>query len=145
MNGDKTYWGLFAKTCTVKELEKFGDEWGKLLVSVRICHTEGDLCVSLNQTRAQLSQVIESVRIVLELGVFDADLSGLLEQLQVVDQVDAAEGLRSIAAHAGECLDSRQLGVLSAFSISEDVQQLRHQARQILINLFSKTISEVND
>ena len=145
MNGDKTYWGLLAKAGTIKELEKFRDEWGKLLVSVRICHTEGDLCVGLNQTRAQLSQVIESVRIVLELGVFDADLSGLLEQLQVVDQVDAAEGLRSIAAHAGEGLDSRQLGVLPAFRISEDVQQLRHQARQILINLFSKTISEVND
>ena len=145
MNGDKTYWGLLAKACAVKELEKFGDEWGELLVSVRICHTEGDLCVSLNQTRTQLSQVIESVRIVLELGVFDADLSGLLEQLQVVDQVDAAEGLRGIAAHAGEGLDSRQLGVLPAFRISEDVQQLRHQARQILINLFSKTISEVND
>ena len=145
MNGDKTYWGPLAEAGTVKELEEFGNKCGELLMSVRICHTEGDLSVGLNQTRAQLSQVIESVRIVLELGVLDADVGSLLEQLQVVDQVDAAEGLRGIAAHAGEGLDSRQLRVLPAFCISEDIQQLRHQARQVLVNLFSQAIDEVND
>ena len=55
MNDDKTYWGLLAEAGTVKELEEFGNKWGELVVSVRICHTEGDLSVSLNQTRAQLS------------------------------------------------------------------------------------------
>ena len=145
VSGDKTYRSLLAEAGTVEELEEFGNKWSELVVSVRIGHSEGDLRVGLNQTRAQLSQVLESVGIVLELVVLNADLGSLLEQLQVVDQVDAAEGLRGIAARAGKGLDSRKLRVLSAFRISEDIQQLRHQARQVLLDLFSKCIGEVDD
>ena len=74
-------------------------------MSVRVLHAERRLRVRLDQAGAQLLQVIKSVRVVLKLGVLDADLGRLLEQREVVDHVVLAEGLCRVAAYAGDRLN----------------------------------------
>jgi len=110
--------------CLVEELEHFGEEGVELGVSVAVLHAEHDLRVRLNQTRSELAQVVEHVRVILELGVLHADFGRLLQQVQEVDHVELAEALRGVAADAGNRLNGRQLGVLFALVVAEDVEHV---------------------
>jgi len=111
----------------VQEFKKFGDVGEQLRVRVGVLDSESDLRVSFDQGRSELFKVLQSVRIVLELRIFERNLGCLLEEDQVLRKVKLTEGLGGVAGDGGKRLDGRELGVLLALLVPEHIEHVRHQ------------------
>lgn len=96
---------------------------------VRVADAKCDLRVGLDQRISQISQVLKSVRVVLEILLSDTDACSLLQQSQILSQVVLAEGIGCVARNARQGLDSPEFGLSLALFTPQDCEDVRNQRR----------------
>ena len=123
-----TYLGFFLQSGLVEELEEALDIGKELRLRVRVVHSHGDLRVGLDERSTKITQVLDRIRVILELFFPHRDICCLLKQNQRLNKVELAETLTRIAGNTGKRCDRSEFSVLLPPLLLQNAQEERDEA-----------------